>query len=170
MDSHCPDYYVDPSAAISIEETKELINHIRILSPPEGSSSSRIPLIRPILTPRFAPACTHELLTSLGELASSDPTLHIQTHISENKSEIALVKKLFPKAPHYTGVYDSYKLLRPNTILAHGVYLEDAELEVIAQRKAGISHCPTSNFNLRSGIAPIGVYLDRGIKVILYPL
>jgi guanine deaminase len=165
MDRQSPDYYVEPSADSSIADTKELITHIRSLTPPASSSPPDHPLVRPILTPRFAPSCTRELLTSLGKLASADPSLHIQTHISENKSEIELVKSLFPEAPHYAGVYDSFGLLRANTVLAHGVHLEEAEVEIIAQRRAGISHCPTSNFNLSSGIAPIGIYLDRGIKV-----
>ncbi|KAF5386938.1 hypothetical protein D9615_001553 [Tricholomella constricta] len=166
MDRNCPDYYVEASAEVSINETKQLISHIRSLaSRPNAQSSSRPHLVQPILTPRFAISCTPELLTSLGKMASSDPSLHIQTHISENKAEIAFTKELFPDAPHYAGVYDSFGLLRPNTILAHAVHLEDTELELIAKRKAGISHCPTSNFNLSSGVAPIGVYLDRGIKV-----
>jgi guanine deaminase len=165
MDRNCPDFYVEPSAEVSIAETKELITYIHSLPTPTHSSH---PLVHPILTPRFAISCTPELLTSLGDLASSDPSLHIQTHISENKTEIAFIRELFPAAPHYAGVYDSYRLLRSNTVLGHAVHLEEAEVELIAERKAGISHCPTSNFNLSSGIAPIGVYLDRGIKVSLY--
>jgi guanine deaminase len=164
MDRECPDDYVESSAEASITETKELISYIRSLHQTTNSISSH-PLVQPILTPRFAIACTPELLSSIGELASSDPTLHIQAHISENKAEIAYTKKLFPEAPHYAGVYDSFGLLRSNTVLAHAVHLEAAEVELIAQRRAGISHCPTSNFNLSSGVAPIGVYLDQGVKV-----
>ena len=164
MDRNCPDFYVESSAEVSIAETKELVTHIRSLPTPAQSSHS---LVQPILTPRFAVSCTPTLLNSLGDLASSDPSLHIQTHISENKTEIALIKELFPEAPHYAGVYDSYRLLRSNTVLGHAVHLEDAEVKLIAERKAGISHCPTSNFNLSSGVAPVGVYLDHGIKVSL---
>ncbi|KAG6820865.1 hypothetical protein H0H93_010692 [Arthromyces matolae] len=164
MDRESPDYYIETSADTSIADTKALISHIRsISSHPDTPHTSH--LVQPILTPRFAISCTPELLTSLGELASSDPSLSIQTHISENLNEVRAVKKLFPNAPHYAGVYDQFGLLRSNTILAHGVWLEDAEIELIAKRKAGISHCPTSNFNLSSGVAPIGKYLDKGIKV-----
>lgn len=163
MNRECPDDYRECSVEASVTETKELITYIRSLYPAADSNSSH--LVQPILTPRFAISCTPELLNSLGELAKQDPVLHIQTHISENKSEIAYTKELFPEAPHYAGVYDSFGLLRSNTVLAHAVHLEAAEVELIAQRRAGISHCPTSNFNLSSGVAPIGVYLDRGIKV-----
>jgi guanine deaminase len=167
MDRNCPDFYVETSAEVSIAETKELITYIRSLPTPAHSSHS---LVQPILTPRFAIACTPALLTSLGDLASSDCSLHIQTHISENKTEIAFIRELFPAAPHYAGVYDSFGLLRSNTVLGHGVHLEDAEIKLIAERKAGISHCPTSNFNLSSGVTPVGVYLDQGIKVSLDPI
>ncbi|KAG6873806.1 hypothetical protein C0995_011031 [Termitomyces sp. Mi166 len=163
MDRESPDYYVEPSSEVSVNDTKALISYVRSLS--SSSETQDTPLVQPILTPRFAISCTPELLTSLEEVASSDPSLHIQTHISENLSEIELVKQLFPDSPHYAGVYDQFGLLRSNTVLAHGVWLEDAEIELIAERGAGISHCPTSNFNLSSGVAPIGEYLDKGIKV-----
>ncbi|KAG5729678.1 putative guanine deaminase, partial [Termitomyces sp. T112] len=164
MDRKSPNYYIEPSAEVSIRDTKALISHVRSLHSP-SETQDILPLVQPILTPRFAISCTPELLTSLGELASSDPSLHIQTHISENLSEIEVVRNLFPDSPHYAGVYDHFGLLRSNTILAHGVWLEDAEMELIAKRKAGISHCPTSNLNLSSGTAPVGAYLDKGIKV-----
>ncbi|KAJ3553661.1 hypothetical protein NP233_g12596 [Leucocoprinus birnbaumii] len=56
-------------------------------------------------------------------------------------------------------------LLRDTTVLAHAVHLTDDEIRLIKERRAGISHCPTSNFNLRSGVAPVGRYLDEGLKV-----
>lgn len=176
MDRHSPDYYVEPSAADSVLRTQELIAYIRSLQSPTGRVSTA--LVQPVLTPRFAISCTPELLQSLGELVASDRSLTIQTHISENTSEVVFTKSLFPphvlpNPPHgpkptettYAGVYDAYGLLRSNTILAHAVLLEDSEVELIKARNAGISHCPTSNFNLRSGCAKVGVLLDKGIKV-----
>ena len=77
------------------------------------------------------------------------------------------------KETTYAGVYDAFGLLRENTILAHAVHLEEEEVEIIKARRAGVSHCPTSNFNLRSGCARIGMLLDRGVKVrppLLFPL
>ncbi|RDB22164.1 Guanine deaminase [Hypsizygus marmoreus] len=171
MDRNCPDHYIEPSAESSIADTLSLISHIRTLSgtaapsSPPTSPTSPPPLVHPILTPRFAISCTPKLLSSLGALASSDPTLHIQTHISENLSEIAFTHTLFPSLPHYAAVYESFGLLRNNTVLAHAVHLSPPEIELIAKAGAGISHCPTSNFNLSSGVAPVGVYLDAGLKV-----
>lgn len=161
MDRESPKTYVEPSPKVSVENTEELIKYIRSLSTLPTSS----PLITPVITPRFAISCTDTLLKDLGDLASSDTTLPIQTHISENLGEIEVTLRLFPDAPHYAGVYDSFGLLRHNTILAHACYLNEAEIELVKCRGAGISHCPTSNFNIRSGIAPVGLYLDRGIKV-----
>ncbi|EAU88645.1 guanine deaminase [Coprinopsis cinerea okayama7 len=168
MNHDSPSYYIEPSPEASIEATKSLITYVRSLPPsshPHASSGTAQPLVQPILTPRFAISCTAPLLSSLGTLASSDPSLLIQTHISENLGEIAYTKELFPQAKNYAGVYDMYGLLREGTILAHAVHLEEEEVELVKVRGAGVSHCPTSNFNIRSGVAPIGKYLDRGIKV-----
>ncbi|KAJ7219426.1 Metallo-dependent hydrolase [Mycena pura] len=162
MDRNSPSYYIEPSAEASISAAKAFISHVRQL--PSNSDSAE-PLVQPILTPRFAITCTASLLKSLGGLAASDPNLRIQTHISENPNEVAFTTSLFPECSSYADVYASFGLLRANTILAHAVHLNDEEIELVAQTKAGISHCPTSNFNLNSGVAPIGIYLDRGIKV-----
>jgi guanine deaminase len=80
--------------------------------------------------------------------------------------EISYTGELFPAASSYTDVYDIFGLLRNNTILAHAVHLSQDEMKLIKSKDAGISHCPTSNFNLSSGVAPVGVFLDMGIKVI----
>lgn len=156
MNRNCPNDYIEPSVESSISTTRELISYIRSL----GSN-----LIYPILTPRFAISCTGPLLSSLGELAKADPSLAIQTHISENQHEIDWTMELFSECTSYADVYDKHGLLTERTILAHGVYLSESEMEIIASRKTGISHCPTSNFNLRSGMAKVGEWLDRGIKV-----
>jgi guanine deaminase len=160
MNRECVDDYQETSTEASISGTKALISHIRSL---------RSPLVKPILTPRFAISCTDDLLNDLGKMASADPTLHIQTHVAENRSEVAYTRELFPRSASYTAVYDDAGLLRHNTVLAHGIYLDDGEIELIRSRRAGISHCPTSNFNLSSGIAPVGKYLDRGVKVGILP-
>lgn len=167
MDRHSPAEYVEPSAEASITDTKSFIAHVKSLVPPptDAGSPQSSPLVHPILTPRFAISCTSSLLSALGDLAAENPDLRIQTHISENPSEIAFTKELFPECKTYAGVYDAHGLLRSNTILAHAVHLEEEEVQLIAQRGAGVSHCPTSNFNLSSGVAPVGKLLDRGIKV-----
>lgn len=137
-----------------------------------GSSISRTAtpealsaLVQPILTPRFAISCSDALLSGLSALVNQEPHLHIQTHLAENPTEVEFTKSLFPFADTYTHVYDHFNLLTPRTILAHCVHLEPSEMELIARRGAGIAHCPTSNFNLRSGASPVGELLDCGINV-----
>lgn len=122
-------------------------------------------LVQPILTPRFAIACSDALLASISALMSRDPSLRVQTHLSENPGEIAFTKELFPFCETYTDVYDHFSLLTPRTILAHAIHLDEQEMRLIAERKCGISHCPTSNLNLRSGASRLGELLNRGIKV-----
>ncbi|KAF8761409.1 Guanine deaminase [Rhizoctonia solani] len=151
--------YQEDSTSQSIENTKKLISYIRALSP------NSAPLVHPILTPRFAISCTGDLLDSLGDMVKADPTLAIQTHISENLGEIDITLKLFPKASTYTDVYKRAGLLTDRTILAHAVHLSNDEMEEIKSCGSGISHCPTSNFYLNSGVARVGEMLDRGLKV-----
>lgn len=158
-----PDDYIDSSTEESINTTVLLIEHIRGLN--DQHHSNQEPLVQPVITPRFAISCTPDLLFRLGKLADSDHSLRIQTHISENKAEVVETLKLFPEAESYANVYEIFGLLRHNTILAHAVHLTEDEVDLIKSKGAGISHCPTSNFNLNSGIAPIGYYLDKGVKV-----
>ncbi|KDR73640.1 hypothetical protein GALMADRAFT_100454 [Galerina marginata CBS 339.88] len=168
MNRESPPDYIEPSSDASITDTLEIISHITSLSKPptrSSTSSAHEPLVQPVLTPRFAISCTDDLLSALGTLAASNSNLRIQTHISENTSEVAYTRELFPAATSYAGVYDMFGLLRNNTILAHAVHLAEDEVDLIKARDAGISHCPTSNFNLSSGIAPVGAYLDKGIKI-----
>jgi cytosine/adenosine deaminase-related metal-dependent hydrolase len=161
MDREVPEDNLEPSASDSIQATEELIDYIQNLT-----QTSDLPLIHPIITPRFAISCTPELLRGLSELAEAyNPPLHIQTHISENLDEVTKMGELFPGNTSYADVYDSFGLLGQKTILAHAVHLGDDEIDIIAKKEAGISHCPTSNFNLTSGVAPVGKYLDAGIKV-----
>ncbi|KAK0559331.1 hypothetical protein OC844_004483 [Tilletia horrida] len=122
-------------------------------------------LVQPILTPRFAISCSDALLAGIGAIVTKDPSLRIQTHLSENPSEIEFTRSLFPFASSYTHVYDHFSLLTDRTILAHAVHLTQEEMLLLKERKCGVSHCPTSNLNLRSGASPIAELLTLGIKV-----
>jgi guanine deaminase len=152
--------YKEPSVFDSINTTHALVSHIRDLPEPR--------LVEPVLTPRFAIACSDDLLSALRDIVLADTSLPIQTHISENRDEVQETLRLFPWATSYAGVYDTYKLLGPRTVLAHAVHLEEDEIVLVKERNAGVSHCPTSNFNLRSGVCPVGKLLDRGIKVFIF--
>jgi guanine deaminase len=121
--------------------------------------------VRPIVTPRFIPSCTPELLKACGEMARRY-NLPIQSHLSENHDEIAWVKELEPESRHYADAYDRYGLLgQTPTVMAHCVWTDGDELEMLRQRGVMVAHCPTSNFNVASGLAPIRRFLDAGIAV-----
>lgn len=135
-------------------DTKALVDYLRDIK-------SRI---IPVITPRFAPTCSRELMSGLGELAKSEG-LPAQTHLSENLAEIAWVKELFPECTSYADVYYKSGLLGKQTILAHCVHLTEEELTLIAQTASGISHCPNSNSNLSSGICPVKKIMQKGIKM-----
>src|SRR5260221_13538723 len=115
MNRNSPDYYVETSAEASLSDVRELIAYIRAL--PQPTTSNQEARVQPIITPRFAISCTDNLLSELGNLAASEPDIRIQTHISENPSEVSYTQELFPSAPNYAGVYNMFGLLRHNTIL-----------------------------------------------------
>ncbi|SCU98455.1 LAMI_0F14730g1_1 [Lachancea mirantina] len=155
MDRHAPDYYVETTQE-SQESLLSVIDHIR--------NKLRDDKIQPIVTPRFAPCCSRELMSWLGKLAS-EQDLHIQTHLDENQSEIAWVKELFPESESYSHVYDDHDLLTEKTVLAHCVHLKEEEAALLKRRKCGISHCPISNSSITSGECRVRWLLDQGIKV-----
>ena len=122
-------------------------------------------LVRPIVTPRFVPSCTPEMLRACGELAARYQ-LPVQSHLSENKDEIALVKELEPESTSYGDAYDRYGLFgQTPTVMAHCVWSEGEELQLMKRRNVMVAHCPTSNFNVASGMAPIRQFLSEGLRV-----
>ena len=121
---------------------------------------------RPILTPRFAPSCTEALLAALGRIRQ-EYGLPVQSHLSENPEEIETVSRLFPEAAFYGDVYDRAGLFgrEGNTVMAHCVYSPPEETERMLANGVWIAHCPASNMNIASGIAPVRRYLEKGLRV-----
>ncbi len=117
------------------------------------------------LTPRFAISTSEEMLEALGDTFQKTPGLYMQTHLSENKDEVKIVKKLFPKAPHYLGVYAKYGLLSHRSLFAHGIHLSDEERALMKESAGKIVHCPTSNAFLGSGFFPMTELRQDGILV-----
>ncbi|NXO11604.1 GUAD deaminase, partial [Oriolus oriolus] len=122
------------------------------------------PRVQPIITPRFGPSCTEDLLNALGDLAETHD-LHVQSHISENEEEVKLVENMFPAYQNYTELYDKNKLLTSKTVMAHACHLSEEELKLFSLRGAAISHCPNSNFSLRSGVLNVRKVLDHNVKL-----
>ncbi len=120
--------------------------------------------LRYAVTPRFAVSCSAEMLAASADLAARTGA-YWQTHLSEDRGEIAEVARLFPDALDYTDVYDRAGGLGPRTILAHAVHLSDRELERLVASDTRVAHCPESNLFLASGIMPLARYLEAGLCV-----
>jgi guanine deaminase len=115
-------------------------------------------------TPRFAVSCSAQMLAASAS-AAADAGAYWQTHLSEDRGEVAEVRRLFPDAVDYTDVYDRAGGLTSHAILAHAVHLSDREVARLAESGAVIAHCPSSNLFLASGAMPLARYLSAGIRV-----
>lgn len=147
----------ETDANASIEATRDWLNRI------EGRYAN----VKPIVTPRFIPACSDELMKRLGEL-SKEKQLRMQSHLSENKAEVAWVSELVPESTCYANAYEIFGALgSPElpSIMAHCVYSDEKEMTILKKHGTYIAHCPNSNMNLTSGIAPVRKFLDAGIPV-----
>ncbi len=155
MDRNSPD--------ILRETTEESLSEtLRWLDECEG----RYQHIRPMLTPRFTPSCTDELMRGLGTIAK-ERGIFVQSHLSENLDEIAWVQALCPGCGQYWESYDRFGLFGEKTIMAHCVYSDEREREAMRERGVWVAHCPDSNINIASGIAPIRRMLSEGLQVTL---
>ena len=103
------------------------------------------------ITPRFAPSCTEAQLRGAGELAASYPEVWIQSHVAENKAEIAWARALFPASRSYLGSYADFGLLRERAIYAHCIHFDDDDRTLMRDTGAAAAVCPTSNLFLGSG-------------------
>ena len=154
MNRNCPDALCEDVEA-AVEGNEKLIAEF---GNPDG-------LVRPIITPRFVPSCTPELLKACGELAKKYQ-LSVQSHLSENTSEIAWVAELEPESKSYGDAYNRYGLFgQTPTIMAHCVWTKGEELELMKRNGVMVAHCPTSNFNIASGMAPLRTFLDEGVPI-----
>ncbi len=103
------------------------------------------------VTPRFAPTSTPEQMEMTGALWKEHPGTFLQSHVSENKGEVAWVSELYPERAGYLDVYDHYGQLGDRAIYGHGIHLTEDELQRCHETGTAIAHCPTSNFFLGSG-------------------
>lgn len=156
MDRDAPLSILDPSADMSAYNTFGWINE----------TAGKFKRTMPILTPRFILSCSDALLGELKEIVHTYD-IPIQSHLSENPDEIKLVRERMPDSAFYGDAYDRFDLFGKGakTIMAHCVYSTDEEAERIKENGVFIAHCPSSNMNLASGIAPIRKYLDKGMNV-----
>ena len=162
MDREASEALTEESADISAFTTFGWIN----------ATKDKFENTKPILTPRFIPCCTDKLMEELREIQMAYG-IPVQSHLSESKGEIDFVKFLRPDNPFYGDSYNEYDLFGKNddintdvkTVLAHCVWSTDEEVELMRKNGVYVAHCPASNMNLTSGIAPIRKYMELGLNI-----
>lgn len=122
--------------------------------------------IKPILTPRFTPSCSGELMTELGRIAK-ERDLPVQSHLSENRAEIDWVRELHPDCRQYWDTYDKFGLWKRGTLMAHCVHSDEREQRAMIDAGVTAVHCAASNVNICSGTAAVRQMIDRGVNVAL---
>ena len=167
MDRNSPDNYVQ-STSQNIDETKMLVEYIHGRAGKEASMSL-LPMVLPIITPRFIPTCSPQLMTELGALAK-EYNCHIQSHISESIDEVEFSRHLDETVDGGGGrsdaeILDSHQLLTERCIMAHAVHLTDSDMALMKDRGASCAHCPLSNFFFAGHSFPCRRLLERNNKV-----
>ncbi len=140
MDRSAPDSVLD-TAQTSYDDSKALIERWH-----------RRGRLRYAVTPRFVVTSSDAQMAAAKALFDEFPDTHLQTHLSENLGEVALVKSLYPWARDYVDIYDRYDLLGPRSLFGHCIHLDDNELGRLSESGSVAVFCPTSNLFLGSGL------------------
>lgn len=156
MDRNSPDYLRETSARKSAEDTVRWVQE----------AQKRFRNSKPILTPRFTPSVTDEVMEELKKI-QKEFHLPFQSHLSENRGEIEWVKELCPYAKYYGQAYSHFGLFGGDcpTVMAHCIYSCEEEIRDMKEQGVYIAHCPESNMNVVAGIAPVRRYLEEGLHV-----
>jgi guanine deaminase len=151
-----PDWYRDVDAAAGVAATARSIDAVRAVA---GGPDA---LVQPIITPRFVPACTDDMLRELGALAEATG-VRVQTHCSESDWEHGYVLERHGISD--TESLHGFGLVCEHTVLAHGDHLGASDLAVIARAGAGVAHCPLSNAYFANAVFGVRRALDAGVRV-----
>ena len=162
MDREASEALIEESAEASAYNTFGWINSVH----------NKFQNTKPILTPRFIPCCTDELMEELKQIQMTYE-IPVQSHLSESPGEIEFVHSLRPNNEFYGDAYNDYDLFGKNddintdvkTVMAHCVWSTEKEVDLMKKNGVFVAHCPASNMNLSSGIAPIRKYLDLDLKI-----
>lgn len=152
MDRNAPDFLTD-TAQSAYEDSAELIER--------WHEKGRLHYA---VTPRFAPTSTPEQLQKAGQLLQDYPGVYLQSHLAENRDELAWVAALFPNARDYLDAYEQFGLLGPKSIYAHGIHLSEHACQRLADSATVLAHCPTSNLFLGSGLFDMERMHAQGVR------
>jgi guanine deaminase len=182
MDRNSPDFYQHGTEQ-NVAESIALIEYIHGVAgrrhrvphafggrTEEDNRRQLLPLILPMVTPRFIPTCSPELLSRLGEVAQTYDCF-ISTHISEGVEEVAYTRAC-DEADHQivpgrtgTQILQAHGLLSDQCVLAHGVHLDDPDAALLRQYKSAVCHCPLSNYFFAKGVFPCRKWLTLGNRI-----
>jgi guanine deaminase len=154
MDRNSPDFLLENTSE-SLQASEEVCQKWH------GAANGRLLYA---FTPRFAPTSSRALMRGVSDLAGQYGA-YVQTHLAENRAELQWVRTLFPETRSYTDVYFGAGLLGPKTILAHAIHVTPDERRLLADTQSCLSHCPTSNLFLKSGLMPLRELLDMGLRI-----
>lgn len=152
MDQNAPEYLIDDykkQEEICIEGIESYKNYDRFTY---------------TLTPRFALTSSDKQLASCRNLLEKYPYLFLQTHLAETKEETDLIAKAHPGHKSYLSLYDDYGLLSDKSLLAHCIYLNEYDWDLAQKRNVNVSHCPSSNLFLGSGLYELAASEKRQIS------
>ncbi|THF66518.1 guanine deaminase [Pseudothauera nasutitermitis] len=153
MDRNCPDFLRD-TAESGERESRALIERWH----------GRERLLYAV-TPRFAPTSTPAQMDTAGRLFAEYPGLYLQSHVAENRGEVAWVAELHPEARSYLDVYERHGQLGPRSVYAHCIWLDDIDRARMAATGSAMSFCPTSNLFLGSGLFDLERAHALGVRV-----
>lgn len=159
MDWNSPDYYVEDTEQ-GLKDVESFVDYVQSTSPPSALSD---PVIATVI-PRFVPSCTSEMMYGLAAI-SHRHCLPVHSHLSESPAEIAWVKELHPDCESYAGVYAKHNLLHERSYMAHCCHCCPTDRAFLRDFKAGVVHCPSSNFMLKSGVLNVRRMLNEDLKV-----
>ncbi|TFY67855.1 hypothetical protein EVJ58_g1365 [Rhodofomes roseus] len=159
MDISSRPTYVEPSASTAISSAISFVGscHSMVAQLPAHER-----LVEPVLTPRFVPTCSDDLLRGLGELASAE-NLRVQSHMAEAHDELDFVRRERGKSD--MEIFAESRLLTPRTVQAHCTFLDPPSLTDVAKSGAAIAHCPLSNAYFSAKPFRLREALNLGVKV-----
>lgn len=142
-----------------VESTQRSINESLELMKEWDGTDNRISYF---FTPRFVPTCTEESLKKSAEL-SREHDVGLHSHASENRGEVELVRDLTGK--ENVEYLNDIGFLGDNTVLAHCIWINEEEKDMLSDTGTTVAHCPSANLKLASGIAETPEMLDKGVNV-----
>ncbi|MGN7408999.1 guanine deaminase [Sporosarcina sp. SAFN-010] len=152
----CPEFYRDSSTQTALQDTEEFILEVKKIA--ETTKQG----VYPVVTPRFIPTCTNEVLEGLGALAAKYDT-HIQSHCSESDWAHQHVQQRFGK--NDAQALNDFGLLQDKSVMAHSNFLSDDDAKLFAETGSAIAHCPVSNAYFANSVIPIAKFARMGVDI-----